>query len=154
MRNFDEADQKKKSKRIRIQTNSANLSPKALSQLEDTVKSALKDGYLSCSTALQIAKEANVPRIAIGEIADRLGIRISNCQIGFFKVDKTPYDNSVHEDLDDEINTILVGLDRDDQLTCAKVFDLARQFNLKPIVLANAANVRGLKINTCQLGCF
>ena len=154
MRDFNEADRKKKSKRIRIQTNPANLSPKVLSRLEDAVKSALKDGCLSCPTAWQIAKEANVPRIAIGEITDRLGIRISNCQIGFFKVDKTPYDSSVHEDLDDQMNTILVGLNRDDQLTCAKVFDLTRQFNLKPIVLANAANVRGLKINACQLGCF
>jgi hypothetical protein len=37
----------------------------------------LKDGHLSCPTAWQIAKKANVPRIAIGETTDRLGIRIS-----------------------------------------------------------------------------
>ena len=154
MRNFDEADRKKKSKRIRIQTNPANLSPKALSQLEDTVKSALKDGYLSCPAAWQIGEEANVPRIAIGEITDRLGIRISNCQIGFFKVGKTPYDNSVHEDLDDEIIATLETLNRNHQLTCAKVFNLAREFKLKPMIIVNEANARGIKIRDCQLGCF
>ena len=154
MRDFNETDRKKKSTRIRIRENSGNLSKEVLLHLEDTVKAALKDGYLPCPIAWKIAKDANVLKIAIGEITDRLGIRITNCQIGCFKIKKTPYDNSVHKNIDGEIITMLETLKENNQLTCAKVFDLARQFKLKPMAIANEANVRDFKIRGCQLGCF
>jgi hypothetical protein len=154
MRDFNEGDRKKKSERIHIQQNPGNLSEELLSQLEGTVKTSLRDGYLSCPVAWKIAKQYNVPKVAIGEITDRLGIRITNCQIGCFKIEKTPYDNSVHKNIDGEIITMLETLKENNQLTCAKVFDLARQFKLKPMVIANEANVRDLKIHGCQLGCF
>jgi len=154
MRDFNEGDRKKKSERIHIQQNPGNLSEELLSQLEGTVKTSLRDGYLSCPVAWKIAKQYNVPKVAIGEITDRLGIRITNCQIGCFKIEKTPYDNSVHKNIDGEIITMIETLSGNNQLTCAKVFDLARQFKLKPMVIANEANVRDLKIHGCQLGCF
>jgi hypothetical protein len=154
MRDFNEADRKKKNTRIGTQENPSNLSKEVLSQLEDTLKASLRDGYLPCPVAWEIAKEANVSKVAIGGIADRLDIRITNCQIGFFKIEKTPYDNSVHKNIDGEIIIMLETLKENDQLTCAKVFDLARKFKLKPMVIANEANVRDLKIHSCQLGCF
>ncbi len=154
MRDFNKADREKKNKRIQIQENPGNLSTEALSRLEGTVKASLKDGYLPCPVAWKIAKEANVPKVAIGDITDRLGIRITNCQIGCFKIERTPHDNSGHESIDGVITTILETLKENNQLTCAKVFDLARQFKLKPMVIANEANVRDLKIHGCQLGCF
>jgi hypothetical protein len=154
MRDFNEADRRKKNTRIRIQENPGNLSKEVLSQLEDTVRASLKGGYLPCPIAWKIAKEANVPKVAIGEITDRLGIRITNCQIGCFKIEKTPYDNSVHKNIDGEIIAMLETLKENNQLTCAKVFALARQFKLKPMVIANEATARALKIHGCQLGCF
>ncbi|MBW2342073.1 MAG: hypothetical protein JRF50_17310 [Deltaproteobacteria bacterium] len=154
MRDFSEADQKKKNERIHIQENPGNLSKGLLSQLEGTLKAALKDGYLSCPVAWEIAKESDVPKTAIGEIADRLSIRITNCQLGCFKIEKTPYDKSVHKNIDGEVITTLETLKEKDQLTCAKVFELARQFKLKPMVIANEVNAIGLKVRGCQLGCF
>ena len=154
MRDFNEADRNKKNSRIRIQENPGNLSQEVLSQLEDTVKASLKDGYLPCPAAWEVAKEANVPKVTIGEVTDRLGIRITNCQLGCFKIEKTPYDNSVHKNIDGEIITMLETLWGNNQLTCAEVFGLARQFRLEPMVIANEANVRDLKIHGCQLGCF
>jgi hypothetical protein len=154
MRHFGEADQKKKGERIHIQENPGNLSRELLSHLEDKVKTSLKDGYLSCPAAWKIANEYNVPKIAIGEIADRLGIRIIDCQLGCFKIEKTPYDKSAHTSIDGEVITMLETLEEEEQLTCARVFDLARQFKLKPIAIANEMSARGLKIHGCQLGCF
>jgi hypothetical protein len=154
MRSFNEADRKKKSKRIQIQENPGNLSEEALSQLEGVVRASLEDGYLPCPKAWKIAKESNVPKFVIGDIADRLGIRITNCQIGCFKIDKTPYNDSTHKKIDKEITTLLKKLGDTNQLTCAKVFDLGREFKVKPMDIANEVNVRNLKINSCQLGCF
>ena len=154
MRNFNEASKVKKSTRIQIPNNPDNLSKEELSHLESMVKASLKDGYLSCPVAWKIAKEANVTKIAIGEIADRLGVRITDCQIGFFKKEKTTYDNPEHKSMDWGFITMLQTLDADNQLTCAKVFELARQFKLKPITIANEAGSQDLKILGCQLGCF
>jgi len=154
MRDFNEGDRKKKSARIQIQKNPGNLSEESLSELESVVKASLKDGYLSCPVAWGIARKSNVPKIVVGEITDRLGIRITNCQLGCFKIEKTPYDNSSYSNIDGEICNILKELHETDQLTCAKAFELARQFKLKPIVIANETSARSLKIRGCQLGCF
>ena len=154
MRSFGEADRQKKKTRIQLQENPGKLSNEMLSQLEDTVKASLKDGYLPCAVAFKIAKEAQVPKVAVGEMTDRLGIRVTNCQIGCFKVDKTIHDNSAHEDLDDGIVSKLNALKENNELTCANVFDLAQQLKLTPMAIADAANLRDLKIHHCQLGCF
>ena len=154
MRDFNEADRKKKNTRINIPENPGDLSQKSLSQLENTVKASLKDGYLSCPMAFKIADEAKVPKIAVGEMVDRLGIRVTSCQIGCFKVDKTPYDNSAPKNADGEITTRLEALNEASELTCANVFDLALQLKSPPKVIADAANLRNLKIHRCQLGCF
>jgi len=154
MRDFNDTDRKKKKQRIQIPANPAGLSSEALSQLEDTVKASLKDGYLPCPLGWKIARDANVPRIAVGEITDRLGIRIIDCQIGFFKVDKTPYNDSSRDDIDGEVVASLQALANEDKLTCAKIFDVAQQYKLKPIVVADAANAHKLGIHHCQLGCF
>ena len=154
MRSFSEADRKKKKIKIHLQENSGKLPNELLSQLEDMVKASLKDGYLPCAVAFKIAKEAQVPKIAVGEMTDRLGIRVTNCQIGCFKVDKTIHDNSAQEDLDDGIVSKLKALKENNELTCANVFDLAEQLKSTPMAIADAANLRDLKIHNCQLGCF
>ncbi len=154
MRSFGEADRKKKKTRIQLRENPGKLSNEVLSQLEDSVKVSLKGGYLHCAVAFKIAKEAQVPKVAVGEMTDRLDIRVTNCQIGCFKVDKTIHDNSAHEDLDDGIVSKLNALKENNELTCANVFDLAEQLKLTPMEIADAANLRNLKIHNCQLGCF
>lgn len=154
MRDFNENDRKKKTERIRVKENPANLSREQISELENTVKESLKEGYLSCPVAWKIAANAGVPKIAVGEIADRLGIRVANCQLGCFKVEKTQYDNPDHKHIDGEIIAVLEKLIADDQLTCIRVFELARQYRVKPLTIANEVSARGLKFRDCQLGCF
>jgi len=154
MRSFSEADRKKKKTRIQLQENPGKLPNEVLSQLEHMVKASLKDDYLPCAVAFKIAKEAQVPKVAVGEMIDRLSIRITNCQIGCFKVGKTIHDNSAHEALDDGIVSKLNALKENNELTCANVFDLAQQLKSTPMAIANVANLRGLKIHNCQLGCF
>lgn len=155
MRKFSEADKKKKTGRIIVKENPEDLSKEMLSQLENTVKVSLKDGYISCVTAWKIAKDANVTKAAVGDIIDRLDIRITDCRIGCFKIDKTPYDGSENKDeIDRGIAVMLRGLKENNQLTCGKVFDIAKRYKLKPMTIANEANVNGLKVLGCQLGCF
>jgi hypothetical protein len=154
MRNFNEVDKKKKLSRIQLPENPEGLTQEALSQLENMIKASLRDDNLQCATAFKIAKQAKVPKIAVGELTDRLGFRITNCQIGCFKVDKTVRDNVVQKKLVDEITPMLESLKQKDELTCVKVFELALQLKLTPMAIADVANLRNWKIHHCQLGCF
>ena len=85
---------------------------------------------------------------------DKLGIRITNCQIGCFKVDKTIHGISTRNVLGEGVISSLNALKQKDELTCVNVFELASQLKLTPMAIANMANLRNLKIHNCQLGCF
>lgn len=154
MRNFNEADKKKKKTRIQIEENPTDLTKESLALLESRVKASLKDGYLSCPMAWKIATEAAVPKIAVGAIADRLGIRVTDCQIGCFKVDKTIHTSLTPENVEDTVAAILEALSKNNELTCAKVFEIAKQEKLTPMVIADVLNARNWKVRHCQLGCF
>ena len=88
MRDFNQADKNKKKTRIQLPKNPGNLSLEKLAILEEKVKASLKSGYLPCAKAFRIAEELGVPKIAVGAMTDKLGVRISNCQTGCFKVEK------------------------------------------------------------------
>ena len=154
MRVFGEADKKKKAGRIKIPANPAGLSDETLSQLADLVKAALREGSLPCGSAFKIARDAAVPRLAVGDVTDRLGIRISNCQIGCFKVDKIINDSPGTETVDEMVLARLEGLKGDDALTCPNVFALAGELSMTPMAVAQVANARNMKVHSCQLGCF
>ena len=155
MRDFSEADreQKKKERRV-LPENPADLPTKKLADLEENIKSALENGYLSCPVAWSIAKREGVPKIAVGAITDKLGFRITNCQIGCFKVDKTLYSEPPKDIISEELAKTLEELDREGKLTCEKTFELAKEYNLKPMTLGNEISARGIKVHQCQLGCF
>ena len=155
MRDFSEADreQKKKERRV-LPENPAELPPEKLADLEENIKSALENGYLSCPVAWSIAKREGVPKIAVGAITDKLGFRITNCQIGCFKVDKTLYSEPPKDIVSEELAKTLEELDREGKLTCEKTFELAKEYDLKPMTLGNEISARGIKVRQCQLGCF
>ncbi len=53
--------------------------------LEAALRSALDtDGKLPCVRAWQVAAEFAVPKMLVGYIADQMGIRIVQCQLGAF----------------------------------------------------------------------
>ena len=154
MRDFNDKDRAKKSPRIRLAENPANLALETLAQLESTIRSRLKGGCLPCPIGWRIAKDMAIPRIAVGAIMDKLGVRIANCQLGFFKLDKTSHPDSAPWEPSPEIAAGLRELDAAHNLTCSTAFALARRLKTTPMRVSEAANILGLKIRHCQLGCF
>lgn len=154
MREFNEADRRKKRGRITLPDNPGNLSAESLAQLKDAVKAAVKDGYVACPSGWKVAKEAGVSRLDVGVMIDKLGVRVTDCQLGCFKVSKTPYAGAEPEVVNDDVASRVEALREGGELTCPNVFALARDLGLKPRSVADVANVRGYKIRNCQLGCF
>ena len=53
--------------------------------LADAIRAALDaDGKLSCVCAWQVAAEFAIPKMLVGYVADQMGIRIAQCQLGAF----------------------------------------------------------------------
>jgi hypothetical protein len=154
MRDFNDKDRKKKSSRIKVDENPANLTPERLALLESSVKAALKDGYLSCPVGWNIAKDMGVPKNAVGAIVDKLGIRVTNCQLGFFRVDKSASLEPAPQEPSPEITAALRELDVAGELKCPAIFELVHRLKTTPMKVSEAASTLGLKIRGCQLGCF
>jgi hypothetical protein len=154
MREFNEADRKKKKGRIQLPENPDNLSAEAQAKLETAVKGAVKDGYVPCPSGWGVAREQGVSRLAVGATIDRLGIRVSDCQLGCFAVSKTDHLGSVPEPTDADLVRRVEDLHETGELTCANVFALAAERQTRPRSVADAANARGYKLRRCQLGCF
>lgn len=154
MRDFNDADREKKSRRITLPDNPGNLSEEALSQLEAAVRAAGGYGSIACPSGWKLAKDSGVSRLDVGAMIDKLGLRVTNCQLGCFTVDKTPYAGSATEPISDEVASRVEDLRDKGELTCSHVFALARELQVAPMSVADAANVRGYKMRQCQLGCF
>ena len=56
----------------------------ASSELEEKIKSSLVTGKLPCVVAFKIAEELKVGPREVGDTANKLSIRICNCQLGCF----------------------------------------------------------------------
>lgn len=54
------------------------------STLETKIRSSLVNGRLPCEMAFAIARELRVTPKEIGETAEALNIKISDCQLGVF----------------------------------------------------------------------
>ena len=55
-----------------------------LPALRDAIDGALKDDFLSCAAAWEIADRQGIPRIAVANACEMLGIKIKPCQLGAF----------------------------------------------------------------------
>lgn len=53
-------------------------------ELEADIRQSLEEGRLSCAAAWRIADARGLPRLALAEACERLGLRIARCQLGAF----------------------------------------------------------------------
>jgi len=52
--------------------------------LEDELKASLVDGRLPCAVAFKIARKLKVSPGKVGEMANKLKVKIASCQLGCF----------------------------------------------------------------------
>ncbi|MFH1652101.1 MAG: hypothetical protein ABID87_08405 [Chloroflexota bacterium] len=123
-------------------------------RLAQRIEDALEEGYLPCRTAFRIAREAETGRDQVGAAANRLNVRIRDCQLGCFdtaKADPTePDEASVPPALAEALRAAL----EDSRLPCPQAFRISASMSVTPGDVGDAANRLKLKISHCQLGCF
>jgi len=122
--------------------------------LEEEIIASAVNGQIPCAVAFKIAERLkSVPRV-IGDKANELKVRIINCQLGCFYVEK-----ATHEDLEGrfidiqltgEVQTALV----QGKLPCKVAFQIAKKLKAGRKQVGDAATKLKIKIADCQLGCF
>jgi hypothetical protein len=147
---FNDADRRKKEKRITKKV--AGESTTDTAALEKAVTDALSGSYLSCPSALSIAKNLKIPARQVGDTTDNLGLRVVNCQLGCFKVEKAA--SKKLGVIDPVIVSELEAVLAQGNLTCAKAFAIARKLKKNVGDIGDVANAKNFKIRECQLGCF
>jgi len=112
------------------------------------------EGRLACTRARGIARKLRVAPEEVGDTADRLGLRIVDCQLGCFGTQKATHEDldsvQVSEALAEAITSSLV----DGQLYCTAAFEVARKVKATPKQVGDAATKQQVRISKCQLGCF
>ncbi len=57
---------------------------KSGNQLREALLAQARDGRLPCARARQLAERLNIPYREVGKLADELGIKITQCELGCF----------------------------------------------------------------------
>ncbi len=126
--------------------------------LEAEIRASLRDGKLPCAVAWRVAERAGVERRAVGEMADRLDIRISHCQLGLFGYgEKRLGQHKIVEppaSLDPSLADAIRAAAKDGKVSCAQLFEIAGRLGFPAMSASAHAEALGIKITACQLGCF
>jgi hypothetical protein len=124
------------------------------SSLEKEVKAALVEGFLPCPVALKLAGRLGVSAREVGYTVDSLGVRITGCQLGCFKIDKASRDDLESRVFSREVGA---GIERSlvsGRLPCAAAHALGHELGVPLKDIGDTATQMGVKISACQLGCF
>jgi hypothetical protein len=97
--------------------------------------------------------------LEVGEEADQLGIRISQCQLGLFGYgSKAEGKHRIVEPLEnvppDWEATLREATPAEGGLACAEAHRIARRLGASYLDISNAVEGLEIRICQCQLGCF
>jgi len=124
------------------------------------IREQTREGMLRCAAAFHIAEELNVMPSAVGETADVMEVRLSRCQLGLFGYGRPGRSGEpkrvvkpaeeVSPKLEQAIREGLV----EGRLPCAVAWEIASQFEMPKLHVANAAEKLDIRIGPCQIGAF
>jgi len=127
-----------------------------MSDIETTVMGSLRDGRLPCAVAFRLSEERGWTPAQVGAEADRLGIRISRCQLGLFGYDAFGRKGLLQrlDEVPGDVAVSLRGASSNGEIACAALWRIAQEHGLPRVAVASAAETLDLRVSPCQLGCF
>ena len=118
------------------------------------IKESLTEGRLPCPSAFKVARRLEISPQQVGEVADELDVRISRCQLGLFGYWPEGKLLEQAQEVEGELEARVRDRVVEGGLSCATVWDIARELTMKRIDVARAADGLDIRITQCQLGCF
>ena len=143
----------------RLKANIIRLNAKPESIIKDEILNQYQNGMLSCAAALKIAEKLKTPVGDVGEIAERMHYKFTDCQLGLFvgrpgkkHTLKKPTLKNIpnHSVLKAAIDNSLIN----GRLPCKKVFHIASELRVHKLKIIAECTIMKIKISDCQLGVF
>ena len=126
--------------------------------LQQALAGRLEDGKLACAEAHALAAEYGLEPLAVGQAADAAGVRIFHCQLGLFGYG--PKSEGKHkivqpmETVPQELADRLRAAAGPDGISCLAIWRIAAELGTTRLEASGAVEALGLRVSTCQLGCF
>ncbi|MEN6374373.1 MAG: hypothetical protein ABFD75_06250 [Smithella sp.] len=123
-------------------------------EISAAIQSKAKNGEISCSNAMDIARKLNKGIDVVGVNIDLAELHINKCQLGLFGY--TPESrivkaaSSVSPELEESMRRAL----QDGCLPCITVWEIADTQKIPRMEVASACEKLGIKIKPCQIGAF
>jgi len=118
----------------------------------------LVDGKLGCAQAHALAAEFGLEPLVVGQAANAAGVRVSHCLLGLFGYG--PKSEGKHkivqpmEAVPDELAGRLRAAAAPEGISCLDVWRIAAELGTTRLQASGAVEALGLRVSTCQLGCF
>ncbi len=125
-----------------------------MNTLDEKINLSLVDGYLLCSVAFEVAAEINISRRQVGDAANRLKVRVADCQLGCFDTRKATHEELADKKISKSVIEKVEASAVDGRITCSTAFKIANTLHVVPREVGDAATLQNIKIKNCQLGCF
>jgi hypothetical protein len=127
-------------------------------RLHQTMLKRLEDGKLPCNQAFAIARILHVDPLTVGLAANEAGIRVSRCQLGLFgygpKAEGKHKIVHAMEAVPERLAARLRAAAEGEGITCRAIWRVADGLGYPRIEASSAVEAMGLKVSSCQLGCF
>ena len=127
-------------------------------RLRQAVLGRLEEGHLTCHQAHALAKELGVDPLDVGRAADEAGVRVSHCLLGLFgygsKAAGTHKTVRPMAQVPPSLEAALRAEAGEQGLPCIAVWRVADRLGHSRLEVSNAVEGLGLRVSTCQLGCF
>jgi len=126
--------------------------------LQQALAERLEDGKLACAQAHALAAEYGLEPLAVGQAADAAGVRVFRCQLGLFGYG--PKSEGKHkivqpmENVPRELADRLRSAAGADGISCLAIWRIAAELGTTRLEASGAVEALGLRVSTCQLGCF
>ncbi len=141
-----------------------NTNPQINPDLYQALANFEKNGKIDCASAHTIAAQLNLSPIEIGKNLDRIGLKVTRCQLGLFgygqQKKKFNPDFEVSSKINDRIKQAQSNQDQtnsiqiDDCISCLTCWDMAKDLILSRLDMGSACEKNKIRIKPCQLGIF
>jgi hypothetical protein len=127
-------------------------------ELQQALLGRLEDGKLGCAEAHALAAEYGLEPLVVGQAADAAGVRVFRCQLGLFGYG--PKSEGKHkivqpmETVPRELADRLRSATGPEGISCRDVWQIAAEMGIARLEASGAVEALGLRVSTCQLGCF
>jgi hypothetical protein len=115
-------------------------------------------GRLPCAVAHYLAAYAGISPLEVGKAATQAGIKLDQCQLGLFgygRKGKSAYKIVGRKvEVGPEVLDIITASLKDGRISCARLWEIAKQTGVMRAEAGNAADSLGVKVTPCQLGAF